>query len=99
MNNSGKRATGLLRRLCTAVLAIAGALGFCTVGASIEAPSTERQILEARVLEMRKFLHDAESSDAGMASEREYAQWFNWPNWGNWNNWPNWRNWGNWFNR
>lgn len=99
MNNSGKRVTGLFRRLCLAILAIAGLLGVSAVAANVEDPRTERQILEARVLEMRKFLHDAESSDTGIDSKQNYAQWYNWPNWGNWNNWPNWRNWGNWFNR
>lgn len=82
------------------ILAMAGWLGASTVGASIEEPApTERQILEARVLEVRKFLHDAQSLDAEGEPGPKYVQWFNWNNWGNWNNWPNWRNWGNWFNR
>lgn len=90
----------LLRRLSMAILAMAGWLGTATVGASIEeAAPTERQILEARVLEVRKFLHDAQSPDADSEPGPKYTQWFNWNNWGNWNNWPNWRNWGNWFNR
>ncbi|MCG2576309.1 hypothetical protein LZ012_04800 [Dechloromonas sp. XY25] len=89
----------VLRRLCLALLAAVGGLGTATAGASVEEAKTERQILEARVLEMRKFLHDAQSPDAGSEPGPKYAQWFNWQNWGNWNNWPNWRNWGNWFNR
>lgn len=81
------------------ILAVAGSLGFSGIAAANVEKLAEREVLEARVLEVRKLLYDAESETPSNGASRKYAQWYNWPNWGNWNNWPNWNNWGNWFNR